>query len=236
VRGDQTREKIENLMDKSEIAVLVIIDDIDRIDNVELCTLFKTVGNIGNLPNVYYLLAYDKISVSDMVEEVGFTNKSISFIAKIVQYPFLASSLENLELKTSIKDAFEQHFKDIENKDSTVHNIVRLISPIVKTHRAINRLNAEFSLYNDLGVEIDGHDFIIILIIKNYYPKVFALLPSYKTKLVGTDSNKKNSNESLKNTIEELITKAEITEVDKNIIQTLLENLFVDTSSSGEIY
>lgn len=89
----------------------MIIDDIDRIDNGELCTLFKTVRNIGNLPNVYYLLlAYD-ISVSDMVEggKALSTNPLVSLRNRSIS--ILASSLENLEPKTSIKDAFEQHFQ-----------------------------------------------------------------------------------------------------------------------------
>jgi hypothetical protein len=69
--------------------VLVILDDLDRLQPDELLLTFKLVRLIGRLPNLYYLLAYDEETLSEVLQHTGLIGadpgRARQYLEKMVQ-------------------------------------------------------------------------------------------------------------------------------------------------------
>jgi predicted KAP-like P-loop ATPase len=157
--------------------ILIAIDDADRIDKSELSVLYKTIRNIGNLPNVYYLLAYDKIAADTLIEDAGFCDKSNQFIEKIVQYPFCAPKQNQYQAAAIIRDAVEVALScKLGIGDS--YKLPNLLPVQIQTYRGLYRLKAELSVYSDMQTSIYPFDLILVLILKNYHRPIFEQLYS----------------------------------------------------------
>jgi hypothetical protein len=69
--------------------VLMVLDDLDRLAPDELLYTFKLVRLLGRLPNVYYLLAYDEATLTDLLEATDLVGKGSGraqqYLEKIIQ-------------------------------------------------------------------------------------------------------------------------------------------------------
>jgi predicted KAP-like P-loop ATPase len=194
VAGDRTRKKLEKKLLKQKNPILVVIDDVDRVTSEELCVLFKTIRNIGNLPNVYYLLAYDKIATEDLLTDTGFSNRSGDFMEKIVQYPFYLPPLQFAEICAIIPRMLKTYFdfSEDEVQDRSISDetkkLADLLSKTIKTYRGIYRLMGKLSLYDDLKNEVNAFDFIALLQLKEQFGEVYNKLPDHSKELIGREN------------------------------------------------
>ena len=61
---DKLREKIDDILSKSNKRVVIFMDDIDRLDNSEIHAVFKLVKLTANFKNTTYVLAFDNVMVA----------------------------------------------------------------------------------------------------------------------------------------------------------------------------
>jgi predicted KAP-like P-loop ATPase len=86
---DSQRDKINKGLKQAGKKILIIIDDIDRLDPEEVKFVFKLVKVCANFQNTIFLLAYDRVRVSQQlsIKETGFEGGE--YLKKIVQVNFL---------------------------------------------------------------------------------------------------------------------------------------------------
>ncbi|SIR65746.1 KAP family P-loop domain-containing protein [Paenibacillus macquariensis] len=70
VKLSDVKQKIEDMLQKSDKRIIVFIDDVDRLDRDEIKMVFKLVRLIADFPNITYLLALDEEVVSDSLSEI----------------------------------------------------------------------------------------------------------------------------------------------------------------------
>ncbi len=83
------REVAAEGLKKIDKPVLMVLDDLDRLAPDELLYTFKLVRLLGRLPNVYYLLAYDEATLTDLLEATDLVGKGSGraqqYLEKIIQ-------------------------------------------------------------------------------------------------------------------------------------------------------
>lgn len=93
ITGDRSparlRESAAEDLRKIDHPVLMVLDDLDRLAPDELLYTFKLVRLLGRLPNVYYLLAYDEATLTDLLEATDLVGKGSGraqqYLEKIIQ-------------------------------------------------------------------------------------------------------------------------------------------------------
>lgn len=93
ITGDRSparlRETAAEGLSKIDHPLLMVLDDLDRLAPDELLYTFKLVRLLGRLPNVYYLLAYDEATLTDLLEATDLvgngTGRAQQYLEKIIQ-------------------------------------------------------------------------------------------------------------------------------------------------------
>lgn len=93
ITGDRSparlRESAADGLGKIDHPVLMVLDDLDRLAPAELLYTFKLVRLLGRLPNVYYLLAYDEATLTDLLEATDLvgrgSGRAQQYLEKIIQ-------------------------------------------------------------------------------------------------------------------------------------------------------
>lgn len=192
---DKAFERLSNAINEARSKVVVIIDDVDRLQPDEVVTLMKMVRLTGRFPRTNYLLSYDHDSLVNTLA-VGLRSDvktAETYLEKIVQYPL------------SLPPAQQTHLQRI------VFNEVRWVldeapeglgpSPLqrfrsfyvdhmwesLNTPRACHRFCAQAKTYLSLAEnEVDHADFLAVTFIRLHHPKIYAKIPRWKGRLVGT--------------------------------------------------
>ncbi|WP_336922907.1 KAP family P-loop NTPase fold protein [Aquipuribacter sp. SD81] len=93
ITGDRSpaklRESAAEGLSRIDHPVLMVLDDLDRLAPDELLYTFKLVRLLGRLPNVYYLLAYDEATLTDLLESTDLagrgSGRAQQYLEKIIQ-------------------------------------------------------------------------------------------------------------------------------------------------------
>lgn len=87
---EEVKEKIEKLLIKSKIRIVLLIDDIDRLDKKEIQAIFKLIKLSADFPYTTYVIAFDEEMVAAALGEKyssGDKDSGRSFLEKIIQVP-----------------------------------------------------------------------------------------------------------------------------------------------------
>lgn len=93
ITGDRSPARLREIaaqgLAKIDHPVLMVLDDLDRLAPDELLYTFKLVRLLGRLPNVYYLLAYDEATLTDLLEATDLvgngSGRAQQYLEKIIQ-------------------------------------------------------------------------------------------------------------------------------------------------------
>lgn len=83
----QQKDKIIRAMTKSNMKIIISIDDIDRLSEEEIIAVFQLVKALGDFPNAVYLLAFDYDVVVRALTEVQH-GSGREYLEKVIQVPF----------------------------------------------------------------------------------------------------------------------------------------------------
>ncbi|MBA2529975.1 MAG: KAP family NTPase [Euzebyales bacterium] len=178
--------------------ILMILDDVDRLTPDELLVTFKLVRLVGRLPNVYYLLAYDERTITELLSRTelagGDEARARDYLEKMVQVRLDLPPLRDQQAADMVDAALERLIAASGAKlgaDDTVrlskayhaHLRERLATP-----RAINRFVAQADAFHALVFgEVDFVDFLLMTFIRTAEPGVYEMLRRYRQELTGTD-------------------------------------------------
>ncbi len=188
------RYKIDELLKKNPIKVIVLIDNLDRLDPTELMLMLKLVKLCSDFPFFTYILAFDQEQVLRVLDK----SKDIDteYLSKIIQVDvnlphidqvsidkYVGGFIDEIEYSQEIKydEDFSERFGHIYG------NSIRGI--LVKDFRTAKRyLNAvAFSMPLVKG-EVNFADFLALECIRVFFPNIYQGLPNYKDELTTFDT------------------------------------------------
>lgn len=85
-KPEELKRHLVSLLEKSELQIVVMIDDLDRLPNEGVRSVFQLVAAIADFPCVSYILAYDRENVAAALSAVQGCDGN-QYLEKIVQVP-----------------------------------------------------------------------------------------------------------------------------------------------------
>jgi len=248
---EDIRQRIESYIAQTKKKIIIFIDDIDRLQPEETQFIFKLVRLHAKFQNTIFLLALDPIVIQNYFKND--LNVDSEFLEKIVQKPiplpaieqqdidqFLDNHLENLfEVLTISKERREKLNKDFLLIYQT--QIRKFFTTLRRAKRYLNGLRSTLPLIKN---EVNLHDFLILEIIRNFFPKIYndiwrnpwSYLPiKWDIKLYFSSPFVSGANEDKKNEIiQGHIANIVADEKDEEIIKGLLKALFFEVENALE--
>ena len=188
----------EEVHDKRK-RIVVIIDDLDRLQTDEALTMLKVIRLVTEF-GINFVIGYDEETLSATIDH-NCGGHGREYIRKMINVPtyqplweidktnkenFFDKYLWNAEIKNEIKGTCWQRHKETDNKDNTntIINqdegysiLFNIIDYLVKTPRQLINLGNIFQNgFNSLKPKVDSVDYLLLCIIKLYYPKLFIKL------------------------------------------------------------
>jgi len=248
---EDIRQRIESYVAQTKKKIIIFIDDIDRLQPQEALFIFKLVRLHAKFQNTIFLLALDPIVIQNYFKND--LKIDSEFLEKIVQKPIPLPAIEQQDIDQFLDYHLEKLFDELaiskERKEKFykdfhliyLMHISKFFKTLRRTKRYLNGLRLTLPLVTN---EVNLYDFLILEIIKNFFPKThddiwrnpWSYLPTkwdikyhFSSPFVsGVDENKKN--EIIQNHIANIVSG----EKDEEIIKGLLKALFFEVENSLE--
>lgn len=233
---DDIDEKLRGLSKK----ILVVIDDIDRLDKDETRLIMKLVKMTANFPNTIFLLAYDRVRVSDRLKEDGWPGDE--FLKKIVQVSFTLPKADQQGMRDILFADLDSTIESIYGKFDLVGEDEKRWSQIVyagfpelfETVRDIKRYISSLRLNWSVVEKEDVNviDFMVVEAIRVFFPRLHTLIGANKSFFLGRNmdfisSLHRDNGEKRGARFQEILDEAEIKNKQlRKIIIKILEELF----------
>lgn len=201
ILGDRSPEKLRKIAEESlaslEQPILVILDDLDRLQPEELLLAFKLVRLTGRLPNVYYLLAYDEETLSEVLQHTQLIGpdrgRARQYLEKMVQVrldiPPMLETQQIALVNRGIKGLCNTHGIELgPNDQQRLQSIwsdclVRYLDQPRATKRLFTQLDA---LWPEVAGEVDFVDFFSMTFLRTFERDVYDLVVDHKAELLQT--------------------------------------------------
>ena len=248
---EDIRQRIESYIAQTKKKIIIFIDDIDRLQPEETLFIFKLVRLHAKFQNTIFLLALDPIVVQNNFKKD--LNVDSEFLEKIVQKPIPLPAIEQQNIDQFLDIHLEKLFDELaiskerrEKFYKDFHLIYLMqISKFFKTLRRVKRyVNGLRSTLPLIKNEVNLHDFLILEIIRNFFPKIhndiwrnpWSYLPvKWDIKHYFSSPFASGVNEDKKNKIIQVhIANIVVDEKDDEIIKGLLKALFFEVENSLE--
>jgi len=168
-----------------ERPVLVFVDDVDRLQPEELLALLRAIRVVGRLPNVHYAVAYDQLTLVDLVKSTsiagGREDRALAFLEKIVTLradqpvirPGQSAALFNAGLAGLLTDLGADLGEEARRRLSDEWEL--LLSADLVEPRTINRYLAQLRVHLPIvgADEVDLVDFLVVTHLRATYPPVY---------------------------------------------------------------
>jgi predicted KAP-like P-loop ATPase len=183
VRGD-----LRQAIGKIKRRFIVIIDNLDRLDSPELMLMFKLVRLCSDFPNFVFVLAFDHEQVRKLIKSQGVDP---DFLEKIVQIDIELPLIDQDDIDRFIDENLQKLIKDqsLRLANDSWERFVQIYNKVVSNH-VINNLRTAKRYLNSVSFtipilreEVDFADFLILEVLKVFYPRIYSGLPSYKKDL-----------------------------------------------------
>ena len=167
------RNELIEALKKADKPITVILDDIDRLSSAELQSILKLVRIIGNFPNIIYILSFDKIRVTKILDSNNIDGKS--YLEKIIQVPFDIPKVSDQILLECLIDSLNKIFGNIYIDEIRWSDAYwAIVKPTIKNIRDVRRYISSLSeTVKQVGAFIDSVDLIIMEVIRVFYPEKF---------------------------------------------------------------
>lgn len=188
----EVRDQLDDLLEKQNRKILIVIDDIDRLCSTEIRQMFQLVKMLGDFPNTVYLLAFDRGVVIKALQKVQ-EGPGEEYLEKIVQIPFELPVISKQEVEALLFSQLDTLIADIpEDKwDQTYwgnvyHSGLRhFFLNIRDITRYVNSLRFAFSMVKN---EVNPIDFLAIIALQVFEPAVYAGIRDNKDVFSGVHS------------------------------------------------
>jgi len=199
LQGDRSpqrlRDKAVDGLRTLQHPVLMILDDLDRLTPEELLYTFKLVRLLGRLPNIYYMLAYDEQTLTDVLSKtdlVGDPARAQQYIEKIVQVRLEIPPLLP-EQRAALADACLDEICERHEITLTADDTSRIqrawqacMIDYLDQPRSIKRLFTQVdAMWPDVAGEVDIVDFINITFLRTFERRVLDLVVENRDELLG---------------------------------------------------
>ena len=201
ISGDRSpltlRDKAVEGLNQLAHPVLIILDDLDRLEPRELLFTFKLVRLLGRLPNVYYLLAYDEETLTEVLQRTDLVGnapgRAQQYLEKVVQVrleipPLLADQQVAL-MNEGIEDLCARFSIEL-TVDATTrlqHAWADCLSNYLVQPRAMKRLFTQIdALLPEVQGEVDFVDFVLMTFLRTFERSTFDLVLAYRDELLHT--------------------------------------------------
>ena len=174
------RENLMQLLKKSGVRVVVLIDDIDRLESAEIREMMRLVRLTGDMPNLIFLLAFDRPKVSESLGNRNMEEGS-GYLDKIIQIGYTLPSIRF----SNLQDVFFRQLdailqvRKLSPIDQQVWSEVYfgIIRPLIKNLRDVKRyLNSLPVILETVGEEVALADLLGMEAIRVFSPSLFEEL------------------------------------------------------------
>ena len=160
------KKEIDKLLEKSNIKLLVYIDDIDRLYPKQIYDLLQVIKLIGAFKNTYYILAFDREAVELAIEN-QFKEYSRKYLDKIIQIDYILPDIPKEKLEEVFFDELSSCLKSVvtEIPMSELTHIWKFhqLSSLFTTLRDLNRFFNSFKFrINHIKDDVHLPDLIIL--------------------------------------------------------------------------
>ncbi|MDR6507279.1 P-loop NTPase fold protein [Arthrobacter oryzae] len=192
---DKAFERLSKAINEAGSKIVVIVDDVDRLQPEEIVTLMKMIRLTGRFPRTNYLLSYDHDSLVGTLA-AGLrsgTKTAEAYLEKIVQYPLSLPPAQQTHLQRIVFDEVRAILDDTGSMyaPSPLQRFQTFYADhmwdFLTTPRACRRYCAQARTYLALAEnEVDHADFLAITFLRLHHPAIYAELPKWRSRLVGT--------------------------------------------------
>ncbi|MDD4971679.1 MAG: P-loop NTPase fold protein [Paludibacter sp.] len=214
-------ENIKDILCKTELKVLIIIDDLDRLNRFEILEVLRLIRNTANFPYTQFIVTYDKDYVVKTMQ-LDNSTKADEYLAKIFNMEITLQSFEGRilcdELKKRLNSIIKELKLQIDDKSlndiiyikttNEINEFVLLIPKLLQSKRDVIRFSNSFKLnllpfsrLNKIN-EIDIIDFFFLELIRYKFTNLYDILRDNPMLVLYINNNEKKyqlniSNEGL---------------------------------------
>ena len=201
---DIFKSRTEQLLEKSQKRVLILIDDVDRLDKSEVHALFRLVKLTADFKYTSYILAFDKDIVASSLQDRYSTsqgNSGEAFLEKIIQVPLHLPYIDKQTLRSfcfqGVDTALELANIQLteEQAQDFARNFVSAFDSCITTPRKAklysNILTFSLPILKD---EVNPVDLMLIEGVRAFYPVLYETIRDNESSFVGAFPTGSNSN------------------------------------------
>jgi len=182
----ESKDKLSELLLKSEYKFLVIIDDMDRLPKKQVRRIFQLIYSLCKLPNHTFILPFDKKIVSNCINNAYGIENGESYIEKIIQREINVPEIGEKKIKDSLFKAINRAGIEIDfsNKEYIKIGYDIGIKPLIKNIRDLNRLCDNFIFVSSLTSSVlNQFDLLILSTIQLKAPNLYEYISVNRFKL-----------------------------------------------------
>lgn len=176
----EIKQRIESYITQTKKKIIIFIDDIDRLQPNEILLVFKLVRLSANFKKTIFFLAFDQEIIQNYFKND--LNIDSEFLEKIVQKPIPLPAIEQQDIDQFLDNQIEILFDELIiskerrekfEKDFSLIYRTQVIKLFRTLRHAKRYLNGLCSTLPPIKNEINLYDFLILEIIRVFYPKVY---------------------------------------------------------------
>lgn len=182
----ETKDKIEQILNKNKKKIIILIDDIDRLDKKEIHTIFKLVKLSCGFNYISYVLAFDDNVVSAALGEkygAGNQKDGRSFLEKIIQVPLHLPQANPITIRKMVLEAIDNAIKmaDITLDNDEKYRLLRCLDSGMIQHFLTPRTIKVYKNALEFAIpllknEVNTVDHIIIEGIRILFPTLYTTI------------------------------------------------------------
>ncbi len=194
------RERAAEGLRSLEQPVLMVLDDLDRLSPEELLFTFKLVRLLGRLPNVYYLLAYDEQTLTEVLESTDLvgkgTGRAQQYLEKIIQVrleiPPLLLEQEAALANACIDEICARH--KITLSADAGRRLQKAwqgcLAAYLDQPRSVKRLFTQVdAMWPEVSGEVDFVDFTLVTFLRTFERRVLDLVVANRDEVLQHESS-----------------------------------------------
>lgn len=181
----EERDRLKKEIVKIGKPIIIFIDDVDRLQKEELLMLLNLVRDTADFQNVFYIMAADKVHLTNCLGDCGISNPD-KYLEKIINYEFMLPANDGIVmtfLQEKLTLILSEYIEVVEEVNKNVSSIVNheniefAFGNIRDVKRILNDYMLALSVIKS-GTEknIDYKDLFLLTIIKAFRPEVYKSL------------------------------------------------------------
>lgn len=199
ITGDRSPARLREIaaegLTNIDHPVLMVLDDLDRLAPDELLYTFKLVRLLGRLPNVYYLLAYDETTLTDLLEATDLvgkgTGRAQQYLEKIIQVrleiPPMLPEQQAALANAAIDEICAR--RGITLSAGTNRRMQQIWQDCLSTYldqpRSVKRLFTQVdATWPDVAGEVDFSDFVAITFLRVFERPTLDLVVDHRAEIL----------------------------------------------------